>query len=141
MPEAQQQLFEELRCFQHHLRKENGQSQINGSGKIVLDFAYGSPSEARASSLRRTSIDKIRYLQMTNGKKRCGMKKNKAIPCIAELLRKSYARGRVMHICIGKILDESGATFRRGMPETNGVRGGATALDVVDCGSRERSWH
>jgi hypothetical protein len=62
VPEAQQQLFEELRCFQHHLRKENS------SGKIVLDFAYGSPSEARASSLRRTSIDKIRYLQTTNKK-------------------------------------------------------------------------
>ena len=67
--------------------------------------------------------------------------KNKAIPCIAELLRKSYARGRVMHICIGKILDESGATFRRGMPGPDRVRGGATALDAVDCGSRERSWH
>ena len=42
--------------------------------------------------------------------------KNATIPCIAELLHNSYACGRVMHICIGKILDESGAAFRRGCP-------------------------
>lgn len=44
------------------------------------------------------------------------MKKNAAIPCIVELFTKNYVRGRVMHICIGKILDESGAAFRRGCP-------------------------
>jgi len=97
VPEAQQQLFEELRCFQHHLRKENGQSQINGSGKIVLDFAYGSPSEARASSLRRTSIDKIRYLQMTNGKKRCGMKKMQLFPALLNYCAKAML---VVELCI-----------------------------------------
>jgi hypothetical protein len=42
--------------------------------------------------------------------------KNAAIPCIVELLHKSYARGRVMHICIEEILDKSGATFWRGCP-------------------------
>lgn len=42
--------------------------------------------------------------------------KNATIPCIVELFTKNYVRGRVMPICIGKILDESGAAFRRGCP-------------------------
>ena len=33
-----------------------------------------------------------------------------------------------MHTCIGKILDKSGAAFRRGMPETNRARWRVTAL-------------
>lgn len=91
MPEAQQQLLKELRCFQHHLRKENS------SGKIVLDFAYGSPSEARASSLRRTSIDKIRYLQTTNEKKQCKMKKMQLFPALLNYLQKTMF---VVELCI-----------------------------------------
>ena len=54
--------------------------------------------------------------------------KNAAIPCIAELLHNSYACGRVMHICIGKILDESGAAFRRGCPLQLFTFFGVTAL-------------
>jgi len=56
--------------------------------------------------------------------------KNATIPCIAELFHKNYAsdeKRRVMHICIGKILNESGAVFWRGCPPIFIANPGVTA--------------